>query len=366
MKRTISKWISMSCCIALTGWMAASCSMMHQDLDDCPTGLYLTFRYDYNLERADMFNDHVGDVTVYVYDEEGSFVTRQTETNTDGFQPLKSPVYTMHLNLPEGRYQYLVLAGQKDYEESLKGGGANFVRTEPVSGDAMNKLEVNLDRVPAAADGWFVVPHEGLALDTLWHGMNLTPVEVSEMKPTYDTVSLVRDTKQINVTLRELDDPTRMDIADYDMKILDRNARILWNNEVDETDALIYTPYKTWNTDDRLPASKADGETAEGVGRIGHADFMTSRILWHDDPAEDAVLSVTNRETGVEVIRINLADMLARMRVSDDIHRYSPQEFLDRGYDYRLTFFLKGDTWEYLELRIDVLSWAMRIQNVSL
>ena len=63
--------------------MATSCTMMHQDLDGCPVGLYLTFAYDYNLERADMFNDHVGSVTVYVYDSTGHYVTMQVEVNTE-------------------------------------------------------------------------------------------------------------------------------------------------------------------------------------------------------------------------------------------------------------------------------------------
>ena len=67
--------------------VAASCTMMHQDLDDCPVGLYLTFAYDYNLERADMFNDHVGSVTVYVYDSTGHYVTKQEEVNTETDAP---------------------------------------------------------------------------------------------------------------------------------------------------------------------------------------------------------------------------------------------------------------------------------------
>ena len=44
--------------------MVASCDMWHTDTDDCPTGIYVKFKYDYNLQRADMFNDHVGAVTL--------------------------------------------------------------------------------------------------------------------------------------------------------------------------------------------------------------------------------------------------------------------------------------------------------------
>ena len=61
-------------------------------------------------------------------------------------------------------------------------------------------------------------------------------------------------------------------------------------------------------------------------------------------------------------LRVNLVDMLSRLRTSADIYRYTPQEFLDRGYEYQLTFFLRGDTWAYVNIEIAVLSWAKRIQ----
>ena len=56
--------------VAVLAAMAlSSCDMMTEDLDDCPTGLYVNFVYDYNIQRADMLKDHVGGLTLYVYDE---------------------------------------------------------------------------------------------------------------------------------------------------------------------------------------------------------------------------------------------------------------------------------------------------------
>lgn len=346
--------------------MATSCTMMHQDLDGCPVGLYLTFAYDYNLERADMFNDHVGSVTVYVYDSTGHYVTKQEEVNTETETPLASSDYRMHLDLPEGKYQLLVVAHDKPYEETLLE-GANFVRDEPQAGDRVEDFSVRLEGAEER-EHYYRIDHQGEPLDALWmgrlleeDGVTMKTVEVYDRKPTYDTVSLVRDTKRINITLRELDKPETMDIADFDLKIYDRNAHILWDNSLDEQDTVYYTPYATWNTEDR-PTGKADGTTA--TGRMAHAEFMTSRILYHERAEEDAVLSVVNRETGVEVIRVNLADLLSRMASSTA--NYTPQEFLDRGHEYQLAFFLQGDRWRYAQLSISVLSWSMRIENVEL
>ena len=375
MKQTIRKWISALSLAVMALAAVTSCSMMHQDLSDCPVGLYLTLKYDYNLQRANMFSDHVGEVTVYVYDEQGNFVTKKTETNTEGYASLKSPIYSMHMKLPEGKYKFIVLAGQKSYESMMAAPGAKFVRNEPQPGDPMENLWVELGHTPLEGEqeGLFEVKNEGLPLDTIWHGMLTEPVEVFEASPTYDTISLVRNTKHINITIREMADPTKMDIADYELKITDSNAKLRWDNTVDETDRLVYKPYRTWNTDDKEPAVDMNGDPLEGVGRTGHADFMTSRIIWRSDTRNGreeskAILSVTYNDKAngkKEVIKVDLADMLARLTTSAEA-MYSPQEFLDRGYDYRMSFYLLNGEWRYTLLSIDVLGWTVRIDNVEL
>ncbi len=339
-------WGMMGLALALT-----SCEYIHDDLEPCPSGLSLTFEYDYNLQRADMFADHVGSVTTYIFDENGAFLTSKTESGS----ALAGDGYEMRLDLEPGRYQYIVLAGQAPFEEMLAGQGAKFRVDEPAGGEEMTALSVTLDH---EADG--SIPHAGMPLDTLWHGMAPEPVEVVIDKITRDTVSLVRNTKQIHVALHDLDHPETLDVENFDFRIYDRNAKLLYDNSVDESDSLIYTPYETWTSSSK-PLT-ADSSYVGDDDRIAHADFMTSRLVYHDAGRDDAILSIVNRTTGEEVVRVNLVDMLSRLRTAADIYRYTPQEFLDRGYEYQLTFFLKGDTWEYVNIEIAVLSWAKRIQ----
>lgn len=348
------------CLAALSVWGFTSCSLMTEDREDCPIGLYLSFRYDYNLERANMFSDHVGGVDVYVFDEQGKYITRQSEANIPDMKPLADPSYMMHMDLQPGKYKFIVLAGQDAYDKLQESERAHFVRSELQSGADMTDLDIRLETTEQG--GVLLVENKGLPLDTLWHGMEIEPVEVFAEKPTYHTVSLVRDTKKINVTLRELDDPSQMDVANYEMTITDRNARLLWDNALDEHQTVVYTPHATWNTDDRTPAFDPNGEPIEGIGKIAHADFMTSRILYHENAADDGILSVVNKITGVEVIRVNLPDLLSRLRTSEDIYRYTEQEFLDRGYDYQLDFFLKGDRLAYVNISISILGWSKRVQ----
>ena len=347
----MNKHISILSSIVLA-FMLASCSYIHDSLEPCPSGLYLTFRYDYNLQRADMFADHVGSVTAYVFDRDGAFLLSQTESG----EQLAEDGYEMQLDLEPGRYQYVVLAGQKPFDVMAGGEGAKFRIDEPTQGEDRSELSITLDH---DANGF--VLNAGQPLDTLWHGMSLQPVDVVLDQITRDTVSLTRNTKQIHVALHDLDHPAAVDADHFIFRIYDSNAKLLWDNSVDETDELTYTPYEKWTSSSKpLDDAATIDDTADE--RIAHADFMTSRLIYHDAGQDDAILSIVNRRTGVEVVRVNLVDMLSRLRTSADIYRYTPQEFLDRGYEYQLTFFLRGDTWAYVNIEIAVLSWAKRIQ----
>ena len=70
-------WFSLLKMVVLAFGLTA-CEYIHEDLEPCPMGLDLTFRYDYNLQRADMFSDHVGGVTVYLFDENGNYLMQGT------------------------------------------------------------------------------------------------------------------------------------------------------------------------------------------------------------------------------------------------------------------------------------------------
>ncbi len=86
----ISRTAAFSSIVAL-GSMLSSCNdLMHDDLPPCDMGVDLQFKYDYNVQRADMFNDHVGGVCVFVFDEQGNLVARQDAANEGKRNPSKT------------------------------------------------------------------------------------------------------------------------------------------------------------------------------------------------------------------------------------------------------------------------------------
>lgn len=350
--------------------LLGSCAQMDTDLQECPSGLDVTFKYDYNIQRADMFNDHVGSISLYVFDENNQLVLHKDTANTALTAPLRQNDFKWHITeseLPIGRYRIAALAYQKNYSEALATQGAKLRQSELNRGDDITKLQVTLDREATdatTATAW--VDNKNCPLDTLWATRNLSNddwVNVEAQKVSQHQISLVRDTKQLNITLRQTVDPTDMNDADYDVKVYDTNGRLLYNNEPDATDTrLLYTPYAQWTT---TLTTRAEGETAN-LMHTAHYELMTNRLIAHNNNDADARLIITNKHTGEEVANINLPAILADGRRAYERFNYSPQEYLDREYQFSLDFFLSGNKWQYINVSIAALSWSYRVQNVEL
>ena len=88
---TLSKMLLMLC----TAGVLTACSEMKEELPACPQGLNVHFKYNYNLDRADMFRDQVGSVTVYLFDEEGHYVDQKTVSNEGDYKPLSDPNFSI-------------------------------------------------------------------------------------------------------------------------------------------------------------------------------------------------------------------------------------------------------------------------------
>ena len=99
--------------------------------------------------------------------------------------------------------------------------------------------------------------------------------------------------------------------------------------------------------------------------RAAHADMSLARLIYSEEWSQNALLTIFNKETGVEVARVNLPEILVSGRNTAE-QSYSEQEYLDREHAYKLDFFLVGDTWQYINVTVGVLSWQVRNQNADL
>ena len=398
----------------------SSCSMMTEDLDECPTGLYVNFVYDYNIQRADMFKDHVGGLTLYVYDESDRLVA----TKSMGESQLSKYGSYLHFSeqelAPGHDYRLMAVAFQ---HETLSPNGAKYRLTGNNIGDQWSQFFINLDHDANAQSGFAAPAVSSVSnaepLDTLWHTLTtiLSPAEAQPMKlypdmltpaktdyswqrdgsiktngqekvtlvegePTYATVSLIRDTKHLNITLRAVnDDPADNMVKDedYTVEIFDNNSQLNSKNDLTKPeDSLVYRPYRQWTT------------TFVGSGDVvsesaAHYDLMFNRLLYKNAKVQDdqyailseadiptslnALLLIRKKDTGEIIFGINLPYILASGRTYQERY-YHYQEYLDREYDYRLQFIIRGgrveDIMLYIGTELHIVSWAVRHQSEHL
>lgn len=339
--------------IIFAALLLTSCSMMKEDRSDCPdcrNPLHIKVRYDYNIQRANMFADHVEQATVYVVDPAtGTIVDTQTASNSATSQPLRDQSFAFNFEgLAPGSYR-LYATGRSAAEAAYK-------TTIPDIAQSIENLSFT---VPTNTDGQ--VPTQ--RLDTIWNTLKPIDVVIPEKEPTEATIGLMRLTNDLNVMVFRRDHTTDNGHERYDVIVTDNHPQLGFDNApASELQSVVYHPFASWTTE-----TTADEAIVE---RNAHYDLSLSRLIQHEDARQNARLIIRNRETGHEIINIDLCYYLALARNAYEIQNYGIQEYLDREYDYRLDFGIEGEgekeTWRYITIRINVLSWALRIQNEEL
>ena len=407
--------------VAVLAAMAlGSCDVIMEDRDDCPTGLYVNFVYDYNIQRADMCKDHVGGLTLYVYDESDRLVASKSM----GEGQLSK--YGSYIHFTEGElapghdYRLMAVAFQTD---NISANGAKYRQTGNSTGSEWQQFYLDLDHSATRLPSHYFYVSNAAPLDTLWHSLAtyttpadsmpmtmypsmLTPaktdytwqrdgsikssgverVHLVKDEPTYATVSLIRDTKHLNITIRELNydlenegyhlsDNQVLD-EDYTVEIIDNNSQLdCQNNLSNPNDTIVYTPYRQWTTS-FVGSGDVVSESA------AHYDLMFNRLIYKNASVEEdryavlneediaksrnALLIIRKKETGEIIFGLNLPYILASGRTYQERY-YHYQEYLDREYDYRLQFILRGGRVEELQLflgtHVHIISWATRHQH---
>jgi len=288
-----------------------------------------------------------------------------------------------------------VAAMQKDWDAALQTPGAKYRKTDMSTGSDLKSFTIKLDRsetiTRAASEPYSYCEVSSVApLDTMWHTLTTLKADAENLpaatryhqmadgsvqtngtqtiqvisgEPTYATVSLIRDTKHLNISLREIDHPEQVNHEDYDVFIVDDNPDVDYdNNVIAPADSVIYRPYAQWTS-----WVESDGVTT--ADRSAHYDLMFNRLRYNPIASKNAVLCIRKRATGEVVALFNLPYILCQGRMAYEINAYQPQEYLDREYDYRLELWLKGERWQegaYLLICVHDLPWVLRLQYVSL
>lgn len=373
--------------MALAALSLASCNWMDEDLAECENTVRVHLVYDYNIQRADMFSDHVGEVRLFVIDDATNRVVRDTvvsnkhNDNAIALHPWSQTYYVDFKDLPTNHtYRFMAYALQKPEKETMSATGDKFHITAPAVGEDIKKLSVRLSRsANADADGRYTVKSPKCGLDTLW----MTRTE--KMKPLFvpapngkhqiveTRVEMIRDTKYMTVSLVQLEESMKADIhhEDFRLEVVATNGLLDWNNDVlIDTDPaqLCYVPFAQ-RTSEIIEGNGTPDEKV--VERQAHYDISFSRLMHYTDNANfarNATLRLIRNSDNEVIANINLPHGLARARSKYELDNYGPQEYLDREYDYDVILYLRDGKFEgaFLRIVINATPWVIRMQSETL
>ena len=332
-KNIITAFVAGGLCLLAAGAAITSCSTIFTDMSDCPTGLSLHFRYDYNMSYANSLHKKNDCLTVCVYDSDGNLVTSKTESG----EVLADEDYRMDIDVPEGDYEIVAYGGLFCERSSF---AIHDVQAKSVP-ENINDLHVEMK-------------HDNLTssqqLHNFFHGRKGVQMDRAFVQ---DTVSMVKNTNNIRIVLQQAQgDPLKA--SDFTFTITDDNTLMNSSNEVVPNGKITYSP---WTMGEQTIGVNEDGDTPISVA---YAEFSTGRIM----AGSESRLTVTRKDDGKVVFTIPLDKYLLLHR--SELYGDMPvQEYLDREDEWSIVFFLdSGLRW--LNTHIIINDWTVRLNNIGL
>ena len=313
-------------CSILCILLLTSCTWVKDDSDDCPYGFWLKLHYTYNILDVEAAPEYVKEVSVYIYDADGNYVSRLDVPQS----ALASNDYRVKIEgLQEGDYQFVVWSGI---------GSGQYA----VSGDRSEMTEFQLS-LPGADNG------VSSRLSDLYYGA-LQTVHYDDSYAVHD-VWMMKDTNQLACLVVPLSGDTEVSADDFDMKVVSANGVMDVFNEPVPSREVTYLPYER----DAVTVNDADYGELHGIG----FGLTTLRLMEN----LDCRLVLQKRDTGETVFNISLPEYIGLVGAyyTNLGRSLTLQEYLDRQDFYTIVFFLSDDFSQLI--RLEVNSWRLRAKN---
>jgi hypothetical protein len=333
----------------------SSCEgVIYDNEGDCSVNYQVRFIDEMNLKFADAFDEEVTSVTLYAFDQDGTFVWSSSESGS-ALHP-SGGNYAMSINaLQPGTYHLIAWAGLKDNNA--------FSVPDMVPGvSKMTDLTCTMQRTR---------DNEGVSvsaqnLDPVFYGSTDITIPKTDEPGTHTfPVYLIKDTNGVNVVLQQLDGET-LNPDDYEFVIETDNAHINYDNSlIAGEDPFVYNPWETesgaaYIGSDALTYSGGEEEYSANTSVVAHLTIsrLVQQTSWRTYTRP--TLTVYKRATREVVLSVPIIDYALLVR------GYYPQitstqEYLDRQDDYNMTFFLRHDRW--LSSVIIINAWRIVINN---
>lgn len=332
------------------GALLAACDTIYDDEGDCDVHYRVRFSSAYNLSYADAFAHEVDEVTLYVFDADGRYVTQLNEQADD----LTAAGQTLELpELPAGRYTFVAWGGLEGELKSYE------VPDMQVGVSTLDDLTCRIGREKQPDDGSV---HVG-ELDELFHGRQTYDLTASEGTHLLD-LPLTKDTKHVRVVLQNLSgEPIGAD--DFIFTITDDNGLMASDNTLLPDELLTFD---AWHVSQGSVSTKATENINDSTSSlsVAVAELTTGRLM-AEQTDNRTTLTVKRRngeQAGQTILSIPLVDYALLVKGYYN-HEMDDQEYLDRQDEYNLTFFLdENNNW--LSASIIINSWHIVLSDVEL
>lgn len=315
-----------------------SCSTIFTDQTECPRGISLRFVYDYNMEYANSFHQKAHCATVYVYDDQGNFVTMVEETEED----LSNEDWRMRFDLEPGDYTLFAYSGLACEESSF----TSVSMGAKASGSHIGDFAVTLNHDDFVSDE---------VLHDLYYGNLGQPLKLSVKEDDYQeaTVRMLKNTNNIRILLQQMNGE-QITADEFTFAITADNSHMDAANEIVSKGQVTYLP---WTKGQTVVGVAEDGQTPVSAA---FAEFSTSRLT----EETSAQLIIHSVEKDKDIIRIPLDTYLLLLK--SQLYEDMPaQEFLDRESEWTLAFFLDSNN-RWINTNIIVNGWTIRINDSEL
>lgn len=336
MKKIFQAFVTLAAA-ALAPALTSCDSFVFDDQGDCSVRYKVPFTFTQNILDVDAFYKEVTQVTLYVFNEDGSPALVKTESG----EKLTTPGFAMDIELKPGKYSMLAWCTGEPYTSDpvsfAIGGNGNpsaitdLTATLPLQGSG-TELYSNKDITP------------------LFHGY-MPLIELADTDYgiiTLPAIDLTKDTKLVNVIIENLEG-SEISTSDFSYRIEADNSEMNWDNAVIGNRPFNYLPWSvTGLSSDRTKAD--DSYPLTGI----LAETSIGRLMLDRNP----MIVVTRNRDNKDIIRINLINQLMKIRGSYK-KVYEPQNFLDRLDFISMTFIVDVDHNWYTAGGININGWKV-------
>lgn len=305
--------------IALLTLLLSSCDMLHDDMYDC--GLYLSFKYDYNMKKMDLFAEKVKRVDVFFFDKNGIL---QEHIFAEG-SILADPEYRMDISgLKRGDYQVITWAGLSSDYELL------FQKAET----QLEEFILRLNYEEVLRDGVYFNEQSDL-----WYGS--TTIKANYWDNRTQNIDLIKNTNFFHISLQNDGELLNKEqLQKYTFQIITDNGEYDYKNNPYTEQELIYGPH-SYNTDENR----------------GVVNLNTMRIL-EKQPARLLI----HTSDGKIIADIDLMHYIKESSFQGEGVGMTFKEYLDRQ-DH---FYIHLNIQSYMAVSITINGWTIWLQGVEI